>query len=407
MPGFLDSRTGVSWGWADGENNWGGAMNKSLQDIAYIGTHPLVQRIGESTPPLNPMPGDMYVVGTSPTHTWSTFAENSLVVWGRDPTQSYLSFVWIFITPKEGFLVYNSADKKLYSYNGTAWVLITISSVTTDGTTALGIGTATDKIRVANPFTAAFQTKLEGIETGAQINVKPDWNADPATPAGIQNKPALAGVGLQTQLPYVRTSYVKAAGLFRDGLYGQASARAGNVNEDLWVDREAYFRRAVANPYIVIITDGVTAYTSSVPNMPSTNIAARRQFEGRFPLASSPPMVFMFNANSLAIGILLGRAYSFAGNALPITVRMGDKVGRAISLSIATAPTTTGSQITINGSTARMVVVTGLSLGIFTALNANFFFRVSSRTGFGIAARLASTEKLSAVNSSGNLVSIV
>lgn len=40
-------------------------------------------------------------------------------------------------------------------------------------------------------FTAAEQTKLSGIETGAQVNVKPDWNAAAGTAAEILNKPTI------------------------------------------------------------------------------------------------------------------------------------------------------------------------------------------------------------------------
>lgn len=40
-------------------------------------------------------------------------------------------------------------------------------------------------------FTAAEQTKLSGIEAGAQANVKPDWNAAAGTAAEILNKPTI------------------------------------------------------------------------------------------------------------------------------------------------------------------------------------------------------------------------
>lgn len=40
-------------------------------------------------------------------------------------------------------------------------------------------------------FTAAEQTKLSGIEAGAQVNVKPDWNATAGTAAEILNKPTI------------------------------------------------------------------------------------------------------------------------------------------------------------------------------------------------------------------------
>lgn len=40
-------------------------------------------------------------------------------------------------------------------------------------------------------YTSAEKTKLSGIETGAQVNVKPDWNAASGTSAEILNKPTI------------------------------------------------------------------------------------------------------------------------------------------------------------------------------------------------------------------------
>lgn len=42
-----------------------------------------------------------------------------------------------------------------------------------------------------NDFTSELKTKLEGVETGAQKNVKPDWNATAGNAAEILNKPAI------------------------------------------------------------------------------------------------------------------------------------------------------------------------------------------------------------------------
>ena len=42
-----------------------------------------------------------------------------------------------------------------------------------------------------NDYTDAEQTKLSGIETGAQVNVKPDWNAASGSAAEILNKPRI------------------------------------------------------------------------------------------------------------------------------------------------------------------------------------------------------------------------
>lgn len=42
-----------------------------------------------------------------------------------------------------------------------------------------------------NDFTTEEKTKLSGIASGAQVNVKPDWNAGSDTASGILNKPSI------------------------------------------------------------------------------------------------------------------------------------------------------------------------------------------------------------------------
>lgn len=46
-------------------------------------------------------------------------------------------------------------------------------------------------------FTATEQSKLSGIEAGAQVNVKPDWNAASGTAAEILNKPVIPAAQVQ------------------------------------------------------------------------------------------------------------------------------------------------------------------------------------------------------------------
>ena len=62
-----------------------------------------------------------------------------------------------------------------------------LAEVTTDSTLT-GDGTSSDALKVANPFTDDDETKLDGIATGAEVNVKSDWNATSGD-AEILNKP--------------------------------------------------------------------------------------------------------------------------------------------------------------------------------------------------------------------------
>ena len=66
-----------------------------------------------------------------------------------------------------------------------------LSTVSTNATIS-GDGTSGSPLAVANPFTAADETKLDGIATGAEVNVQVDWNESTTTSdAFIRNKPTL------------------------------------------------------------------------------------------------------------------------------------------------------------------------------------------------------------------------
>lgn len=61
-------------------------------------------------------------------------------------------------------------------------------------------------------YTATEQTKLSGIENGAQVNVKPDWNAASGTAAEILNKPTIptATSQLTNDSGYITSSDIPA-----------------------------------------------------------------------------------------------------------------------------------------------------------------------------------------------------
>ena len=56
--------------------------------------------------------------------------------------------------------------------------------------TLTGEGTSDDPLKVTNPFTSAYETKLDGIAAGAEVNVNADWDATSGD-AQILNKPTL------------------------------------------------------------------------------------------------------------------------------------------------------------------------------------------------------------------------
>ena len=69
------------------------------------------------------------------------------------------------------------------------------NAVGTDATLT-GDGTTSDPLKVANPFTDADETKLDGIAAGAEVNVKADWDeTDSTEDSFIDNKPSDADIG--------------------------------------------------------------------------------------------------------------------------------------------------------------------------------------------------------------------
>ena len=67
----------------------------------------------------------------------------------------------------------------------------TVTSIPHDATLTLD-GTP-PTLKVTNPFTAADELKLDGIEPGAEVNIQADWNATTGD-AFIRNKPDIAGI---------------------------------------------------------------------------------------------------------------------------------------------------------------------------------------------------------------------
>jgi len=70
----------------------------------------------------------------------------------------------------------------------------TIPTATSDLTNDSNFVVDANYVHTDNNFTSTEKTKLSGIESGAQVNVKPNWNAASGSDAEILNKPTLAAV---------------------------------------------------------------------------------------------------------------------------------------------------------------------------------------------------------------------
>ena len=83
-------------------------------------------------PPGSPIAGDAYIVAASPTGAWS----------GKAKSIAYFDSVWRFITPQTNMRVWVSDESATYMYNGTAWAISTVSSITGNAATATALQTA-------------------------------------------------------------------------------------------------------------------------------------------------------------------------------------------------------------------------------------------------------------------------
>jgi len=87
-----------------------------------------------------------------------------------------------------------------------------------------------------NDYTTAEQTKLAGIEAGAQVNVKPNWNANLGDDNEILNKPTLADVATTGDYDDLLNKPYIPPGVVVDQTYDPTSANAQSgtaVNEAL------------------------------------------------------------------------------------------------------------------------------------------------------------------------------
>jgi hypothetical protein len=94
---------------------------------------PVVQSDGDTTPPVSPSNGDVYILAsTGCTGLWAGH-ENKVAL--------YYNSLWWFWTPKEGWIFYNETDEIKVLWNGSAWVKNTDVTDPLDSDSASATGT--------------------------------------------------------------------------------------------------------------------------------------------------------------------------------------------------------------------------------------------------------------------------
>lgn len=115
MAAKTDARSGVKFGWADGEDGWGSDMNNNLVNLGRFGFHLSVKNKTTATPPVSPAAGDAYIVATGATGAWAG-KENQLAVWDDS--------AWQFKAPRVGYTVLDESTNRINAYTASGWVVV-------------------------------------------------------------------------------------------------------------------------------------------------------------------------------------------------------------------------------------------------------------------------------------------
>lgn len=98
----------------------------------------------------------------------------------KETVNTYADIATTYSNPQNGWTVNVKDTDYTYRYNGTEWVAISANAIPLATHSVNGLMSATDK------------TKLDGIETGAEVNVQPDWNQGNINADDyIKNKPII------------------------------------------------------------------------------------------------------------------------------------------------------------------------------------------------------------------------
>lgn len=146
--------------------------NEALQHMdALLGLR--LEAVGQNTPPLTPVAGQVWAIGDTPEGAWSAHA-GALAL--------KLTEGWLFVPTKDGMLAWDAADERLLVHHGGLW-----SALPQEDLAGLGIGTSSDSTNVlaisgpASLFShngAGHQLKINKASTGqtASVLLQSNWS---------------------------------------------------------------------------------------------------------------------------------------------------------------------------------------------------------------------------------------
>lgn len=112
MSSSTEPRSGLSYGWTLGENSWNTGMDNNLLFLGRFGVHLSVKDRDLVTPPASPASGDTYIVPASATGAWAG-QTGKVTLWSGT--------VWVFATPRLGWVAYIEDEEKLSAYKVAGW----------------------------------------------------------------------------------------------------------------------------------------------------------------------------------------------------------------------------------------------------------------------------------------------
>lgn len=112
MPAVTAPRFGVLYGWAAGEDFWGGPMNQNMVLMDAL-INPYILNMNFGSPPQNVEDGDQYIVATPSSGDWAN----------QDGNLAYrLAGQWVFFTPTRGIRARLANIEAWIWFDGVTWV---------------------------------------------------------------------------------------------------------------------------------------------------------------------------------------------------------------------------------------------------------------------------------------------
>jgi len=115
--------------------------NEAIQILDGL-VQAVVEETGAETPPFEPVAGQLFALGTEPTGDWAGEGGKLAL---------RVAEAWLFLTPREGWRVWDRAAGRYRVHDGAAWTDVAMDLDNLEG---VGIGTtpdATNRLAVASP----------------------------------------------------------------------------------------------------------------------------------------------------------------------------------------------------------------------------------------------------------------